>query len=111
MNYRIGQKVVCIHRGKWVKTFGLGAYETTGPKFNEVVTIKGQCDTYHDCVDIIEYLLNPFGIPQSFMKNWFRPVQDHSASVSIELIQSLPETIREGLDVPLTVETTNTTES
>ena len=50
--------------------------EGVEPKFGEVVTVSGQCETFKDCWIIAEYPLCIEGRPQSFYKYHFAPLSD-----------------------------------
>lgn len=85
MNWKIGQKLVCIKRGGWIDT--ISRLPAPGPKYNEVVEFNGPCSVHEGSIDLKEY---PTG---SYVVRFFRPVESHSAHISEAVRSSLPAII------------------
>jgi len=78
---------------KMVYKFAGGSknYLVNRPKDYEVVTVS-QCPVYSDSYDVLEYLKNIRGNPQSIEKRHFRPLSDVLAEISIsELLEEVVE--------------------
>jgi len=74
-----GQKLVCIDEinGFILKGRDAGTYSGNNPKLHETVTCDGQYNIgKYDCVDILEYLLDEYNYPQSFLKKHFVPLEE-----------------------------------
>ncbi len=100
MNWKIGQKLVCIgHRG--------GNKYVSGPDINEVVTISSFKDDKLGVphVGLVEYPISLRGWIQYFKTENFRPLLGDSART--ELISSFVE-VTETSDCPINVPQTET---
>lgn len=84
-------KMVCIKKDTWVNSLTSEEWpKGFGPKFNEVVTIEGQCPDWPDSWMIKEYPTVPSGRLASFKKRHFAPLGDISELT--EILQSEPIT-------------------
>lgn len=81
MNWHIGQKVVCIHRGAWGNTDTLES--ATGPRYNDILIIRSINVYGEDCyLEFIEY-------PDPdicFLSTAFRPLESTYTEEEIEAV-------------------------
>jgi hypothetical protein len=92
MNWKIGQKLVCIHEGDW--------FVGVGPKKDEIVTVLGfgvGAFTGRELVFFEEY-----SDENGYMPEFFRPLLGESAKS--ELVSSFKE-VTETSDAPMIPET------
>jgi hypothetical protein len=95
MNWKIGQKLVCVTRGAWRNYLGV----SPGPEKNEICTFDGF--VHYDSIYIKEYAVKDSDGDRLFY-GWenFRPVESHSAHISEAVRSSLPRPVEEVSDVP-----------
>ena len=98
MTFRIGQKCVCIHSGRWFDAYGRDP-EGIKPAFNGVYTIRGIRDFFpFGCGLVFEEILNPpSGSPTfevHFRSDHFRPLIESKTDISalIALLNPLNHT-------------------
>lgn len=96
MNWKIGQKVVCVKRGLWLRTVVNIGYDDFGPKYGEICEIVGIASP---CLYIKGYPICPVtGMKARFHEKQFRPLLGDSAKD--ELISSFKE-VTETSDLPI----------
>jgi hypothetical protein len=101
MNWKIGQKVVCINQGLWKnKKFG---YHNKGPKYGEVCEISAFIDGYLLLIGYEDVHGDDF--TATFSPTHFRPLLGKSAKS--ELVSSFKE-VTETSDLPISVPQTET---
>jgi hypothetical protein len=95
MNWKIGQKLVCIEGGVWEN--GLGVQ--SGPAKGEICTFDGNARLVG--IYIKEYAqIDSDGDRAFYVSKFFRPLESHSAHISEAVRSSLPAIIEEVSDVP-----------
>jgi hypothetical protein len=92
MNWKIGQKLVCIHGSNWEYRDG-NLSDRLAPKKGEIVTFDGVDESDRLFILLKEY-------PESYSYPSFRPVESHSAHISEAVRSSLPRPVEEVSDVP-----------
>lgn len=94
MNFRIGQKVVCVKRGQW----SVVLYGETVPEFGKIYTVRG-FDPYLDAGGsagiFLEEIVNPphqyrnaYG-EASFCVTKFRPVIERKTEVGMAILREI----------------------
>lgn len=84
--------MVCIKKDPWVSCETKQEWRGFGPRFNEVVTIEGECPDYPDSWLLKEHQYTPEGRRASFKKHHFAPLMGIS-----ELLGILYEPITESV--------------
>lgn len=93
--FKVGQKLVYVDNGKdWELGTGIS------PKIGEIVTIHSFCEVYAGYLNIVGYIYDKRGYPQSFGDTNFRPLL--GALAKSELINSFKE-VTETSDCPINV--------
>ena len=93
MNWKIGQKLICVGSGKWQNDWG---EKCGGPKHGEIVTYEGPAP--HVGIYLEEYKGTDRGVRECWNPSLFRHLLSQSATS--ELISSFTE-VTETSDLPI----------
>lgn len=97
-NFKPGQKVVCVADG-WSSPDN---NPVSGPAKDEICAILQLTPSGFLVLAGYEasFLSDKGPMIDSYHPKWFRPLETHSASVSISVLESLPLTVKETIDTP-----------